>query len=129
MRNTLAALSIVLLALAEPTQAEETKPANTAGLGGNTCREMLSVVGTGMSRNKPEQYALMQWALGFATGMNVMRARRETRAWNLNAITQDEIWAGIIGNCKRDGNKMVVHAIFDVVMKIPIVDLKDTKAD
>lgn len=82
-----------------------------------------------MGRSNPDQYALMQWAVGFASGMNVIRGRSDTLVWNLSAVTYDEIWAGIIGNCKRKGDQRVINAVFEVIKKIPLIDTRDVEKD
>ncbi len=61
----------------------------------------------------PIATAMLSWAEGYFTGMNMIIQERSEPAFNMNSLTRIELWSAIYGHCKRNPDHFGMHAVIN----------------
>jgi len=70
----------------------------------------------------PLAFAMLSWAEGYITAINVESVSKGGKGFDLNSLTGAEIWASIYGFCKRNPDEFGFAAVIDTMKKLKASD-------
>ena len=113
MKKLIFAIPLLLSAIASPPASAE----NLLGFGNSSCVEYLATI-----ENRPYRSAYTSWAAGFMSGANAVLIQEHGVYYDVKHLNIDLLIGSITAFCQQNPNQIVVDAIQNFFLTLPIVE-------